>query len=71
VVRLETPQERAMNRAQDGTAASDEAKTKRGPSVEMTDSLPDDQLSTVTGGYGGGATGKVQFQDFHFNKRCD
>ena len=30
--------------------------------------------STQTGSFqygGGGATGKVQFQDFHFSKRCD
>ena len=31
------------------------------------------ELDIVSGGGygGGGSTGKVQFQDFHFTKRCD
>ena len=34
--------------------------------------LNDKELDAATGGYGGGgSTGKVQFQDFHFTKRCD
>jgi hypothetical protein len=40
--------------------------------VEAEGRLSKDELDTVTAGYGGGgSTGKVQFQDFHFTKRCD
>ena len=38
----------------------------------LIDQLSDDELdAAAVGGYGGGGTGKVQFQDFHFTKRCD
>ena len=50
-----------------------DADTGTSEFVEAERPLSDDVLDTVAaGGYGGGgATGKVQFQDFHFTKRCD
>jgi hypothetical protein len=51
------------------------SKVETVPSDEdlVVDQLTDDELdATVVGGYGGGGgTGKVQFQDFHFTKGCD
>ena len=49
-------------------------KTENGTSepAEAERLLSDEELDAATGGNGGGgSTGKVQFQDFHFTKRCD